>query len=37
MLAALASHGVTATQKVRVSDRNIRPGVSSHEGDQANR
>lgn len=33
VLAALAEHGVASTGTVRIADRNIRPGVSSDEGD----
>ena len=33
VLAALASHGVATTPPVRLADRDIRPGVSSDEGD----
>jgi multimeric flavodoxin WrbA len=33
VLVALASHGVSSSGTVRVADRDIRPGVSSDEGD----
>jgi NADPH-dependent FMN reductase. len=33
VLAALGSHGVSTTGTVRIADRNVRPGVSSDEGD----
>ncbi len=33
VLAALAEHGVESTGTVRIADRNVRPGVSSDEGD----
>jgi multimeric flavodoxin WrbA len=33
VLAALGSHGVSTTGTVRIGDRNVRPGVSSDEGD----